>query len=537
MRNDMESPSGEGLRIGTAQEVRQLDSLVISQYGVQQCVLMDNAAVAARQVIDECWKVRASKVLIVCGTGNNGGDGFALARHLHARGAYLTVLLIGDALRFSEGAKLHYETAQKLPIKILTIDNTDAYSPLSQFDFSPFDLIVDALLGTGLSRVLDGHMASLVKKINRCDTPVLSLDIPSGINADTGEVLGSAIEADVTVSFGILKRGNLLYPGYTFGGKLYYSDISFPPEVINDDSLTLLENTPPLLPERNPAGYKGSFGKICVIGGSSQYRGAPALVASAALRAGAGYIRVAVPSEIAAQVFSFVPEAIILSMNSSEGFLGSEHCRELLEYASQSDITVLGPGLSTCPDSIRLARKLIPEVESPLVLDGDALTAVAGRDELCKNRKYPTILSPHSGEMARLLGVSVREVELNRISIALEAAKKYQSIVILKGAHSIIAAPSGESWMNLTGNSGMGTAGSGDVLSGLVAALLVTGSTPLHGTRLGVYLHGLAGDIVAKEKGETGLMAHDIVEHIPEAMCIFSEHTDQNSHAGKIIRL
>ncbi len=495
--------------------------MMIDDYGIDQMVLMENAAIAARDAIEKKWMITGQSILIACGTGSNGGDGFALARHLHSRGADVEVLIAGDANRISGCALNHYNTMKQLPLSLLHLDSSSDMDILSKLDSSIYDLIVDALLGTGLSRSIEGRMAVLINGINSSDVPVLSLDIPSGIDSNTGDIHGLAVKADATVSFGLLKRGNLLYPGYDFGGDLYFSSISFPPELTQDESIVLSINIPPPLRERNPAGHKGSFGKVLIIGGSPDFCGAPALAAAAALRTGSGYVRMAVPEIIASRVVSLVPEVVFSAMDGN-GFLSGEHGTELLELAAISDMVVLGPGLSTSPDSINLARSIIPEIEAPLLLDGDALTALAGQEELCRSRQYPTILTPHPGEMARLLESSIREVEIRRIETAIKAAERYAAIIVLKGAHSIIADPSGKAWINLTGNSGMGTAGSGDVLAGIIGSLIAGGGMPLDVVMQGVYLHGLAGDSASKSKGEACMLAGDIIEFLPEAFRIAS---------------
>lgn len=517
------------MRIGTAKDVRKLDAAVITDYGVPQSVLMENAAFAAKTVADSRWGIEDRNVLVVCGSGNNGGDGFALARLLYAKGAAVTVLMAGNPENLKGAAADNFQTIRSLPLEITHSEVIG--------DFERFDYIVDALFGTGLSRPVEGRAAALIESLNRSTPPILSLDIPSGIDADTGEELGTSVRADATVTFGIPKRGNLLYPGFTRGGCLYYSEISFPPEVTGDESLTLSVNVPPPPPHRDSAGHKGSFGKVLIIGGSENYRGAPTFAAAAALKTGAGYARLAVPSDLAPQIFPLVPEAVFLPMEGN-GSLGAEHVQTLLEQAAAADTVVLGPGLSTHPESVRLVREFIPAAEATLVVDGDALTALAGREELCRDRPFPTVLTPHPGEMARLLGSSIKEIESRRVETALEAADRYGCLVILKGAHSLIASPSGRAWMNLTGNAGMGTAGSGDILSGLIGALAAQCGNTEHAledaVRLGVHIHGLAGDLAAEKMGEVGMTAGDILESLPAAFREFGPRLASDPFSGKI---
>lgn len=369
--------------------------------------------------------------------------------------------------------------------------------------------------------------------MNASQVPILSLDIPSGINADTGAVLGTAVRAEATVTFGMPKRGNLLYPGYACGGDLYCSEISFPPEAVESASIAVETGAPPNLPLRDPAGHKGSFGKVLIIGGAPNYRGAPAMAASAALRSGAGYARLAVPAVLAPQIFPLVPEAVFLPMEGAGGALGAEHTPALLEHADSADSAVIGPGLSTAPESIRLAREFIAAAKLPLVIDGDALTALAGREEITRSRSADSILTPHPGEMARLLGSSIQDVESNRIEIAREAAERYGATVVFKGAHTVIAEADGSVWMNLTGNAGMGTAGSGDVLAGLIGALAARMNASA-AARLGVHLHGLAGDLAAAEVGETGMTATDLLEALPAAFRRYPGSIADDPFSGRI---
>jgi len=548
------------VKVATALDIQRLDSSAIVNYGISESILMENAAIAARGVIARRWGVPGRRVLVACGPGNNGGDGFALARLLYSQGATVTVLVAGRSdinsrggatvgaatnrgfdnssrLQDSEGAAGdNLRIAQRLPLKFLQLYSLT--SLLAKTDFDSFDVIVDALLGVGLSRNLEGPMAALVERINASDTPILSLDIPSGVNADTGEVLGVAVRAEVTVVFGLLKRGNLLYPGFDLGGDLYCSEISYPPELCNDDSIALSVNVPPVLSAREPAGHKGTFGKILIVGGSPGYCGAVALAGGAALRSGVGYVYLAIPSAMVSQAFPLVPEAVFLPQGESS-YLGSEHLPKLLEASSRADAVVLGSGLSTQPESIRLALELIALIEAPLIIDGDGLTALAGRDELSRSRTYPTFLTPHSKEMARLLGSSPSEVSTRRIDTALEAADRYGAMIVLKGAHSIIANPNGKVWINLTGNAGMGTAGSGDVLAGLLGALAAShpnlDSADL--LRLAVYLHGLAGDLASLNLGQISLNARDIVTFLPQAFMEHKKKLTFNPFSGKIMQI
>ena len=511
------------MKIATSRDSKRLDESVIADYGVSQAVLMENAALAARSVAEKQWGVRGREVLVVCGIGNNGGDGCALARLLYAQGAAVTLLIAGESRRMRGAAAENYAIVERLPLEILSLGTGDHPAILNQLDIDRFDYVVDALFGTGLSREITGRMAALVNTLNHHRSPILSLDIPSGVDSDTGAILGCAIQAQATISFGVLKQGNLLFPGYALGGTLYHSEISFPPEMYEE--LLVETNVPPALPSRHAAGHKGSFGKVLIIGGSAQYAGAPTLAAQAALRCGAGYARLALPAPLCSRIFPLVPEAVFLPQHGS--VLSLDHLENLVEQAEASNAVVLGPGISTDPSSAELTRQLLTRISVPLVIDGDGLTALAGHEELTRERHAQTILTPHPGEMARLLGSSVSEVEARRLDTAREAADRYGALVALKGAHTVICTPQGREWINLTGNAGMGTAGSGDVLAGMTAALLARSDSFEEGCsdalRLAVHLHGRAGDVAAEELGEDGITASDLVKSLPKAFLVHEE--------------
>ncbi len=527
------------MRIGTACNCRNLDESLIRDFGIPQAVLMENAALAARGAACMLWNIPGRRVLAVCGGGNNGGDALALSRLLHAKGAEVCVLLTADPSSLSGAALDNFRIVKNLGLNIIKLDtshSSQAVHALNSIDFSSYYLVVDGLFGTGLSRPVKGVPAHLIELINTSGRPVLALDIPSGINADTGEIMGCAVQAAATVSFGVPKRGNLLYPGFTAGGRLFVSEISFPPETVNSKELALSLNNPGPLPLRNPAGHKGSFGKILVVGGSPEYSGAPLLAAAAALKAGAGYVRLAVPEQLIDRMFPLLPEALFIPLECGGGAAGSEHVPDILKECARSDTLVLGPGLSTTAGSIRLARELIEAAECPLIIDGDALTALAGKEELCREKESPVILTPHPAEMARLLGSSVHEVNTRRVDCALEAAGRYNAVTVLKGAHSIIAFPSGEAKINLTGNSGMATAGSGDVLAGITGAL-AAGCPAETAAALGVFIHGMAGDLAAAACGEHGTTAQNILNSVPEAFRLYPEEIRTNPYSGKITLL
>ncbi len=481
------------MRVGSAQSVRRLDESVMQKFGVSQTILMEHAALAACNTAETCWGLKDRRVLLVCGRGNNGGDALALARLMHVRGAVVEIVLAANPNSLAGAAAENWTIVQRLPLKTQVLRNSPDSGFLDGVDFLSPDFLVDGLFGTGLSRPVEGLPAELIKRLNTSGRPVLSLDIPSGICADTGAVLGCAVRADATVSFGMLKQGNLLYPGF-------------------------------------------EHCKVLVIGGSSHYCGAPVLAASAALRSGAGYVRLALPEYLTGRAFGLLPEAVYVPLKCGGSAPGPEHMTELMQQASASSSVVLGPGLSTAKGPAELVLELAAALECPLTVDGDALTALAANHAICRKRRAPTILTPHAAEMARLLGRTTEEINARRLDCALEAAALYNAVVVLKGAHSIIAFPSGKARINLTGNCGMGTAGAGDVLAGRIGAL----SAQTHAedaASLAVFIHGLAGDLAAGRLGERGLTAGDILHSVPEAFRLFPEVIRESKFSGKITRV
>ncbi|MFP4032859.1 MAG: NAD(P)H-hydrate dehydratase, partial [Desulfococcaceae bacterium] len=343
--------------------------------------------------------------------------------------------------------------------------------------------------------------------------------IPSGIHGDTGQIMGVAVQARATITFGLPKIGNLLYPGAAHGGRLGATHISFPPALYDDETLKLRINDPPPLPFRDPDGHKGGFGDALFIAGSGSYYGAPHLSAMAFLKSGGGYSRLAAPESIVPVLGGMGPEIVFAPQSeTADGTIAAENRSRLLDMAGRADFVVMGPGLSLDEETQGLVRELASEIPRPLLLDGDALTAVSAHPEILKNRKAETILTPHPGEMARLTGKSVEAVVSDRIGVLTEAAKALDATIVLKGAHSQIGGPDGRIRFNLSGNAGMGTAGAGDVLTGAIAAMAGLGMKPADAVDKGVFLHGLAGDLAAEAIGPDGMTARDILAALPEAV-------------------
>ncbi len=348
---------------------------------------------------------------------------------------------------------------------------------------------------------------------------MLSLDIPSGIDGDSGQVLGAAVQANMTVTFGLPKTGNLLYPGYAHGGKLYCSHISFPPELYNRQDIRVETNNPLALPPRKGDTHKGACGKVLFIAGSASYLGAPYFAAQSFLKSGGGLSFLATPEKVIPAIGKKGREIVFLPQKgTAEGSIALDNKKFLLDYSRQVDLVVIGPGLSLHPETQRLVRDLVPAIRKPIVIDGDGLTAVAEDLSVLKGRKAPTILTPHPGEMCRLAKTNPEDLQSKRIEILQKTGRELKSVIVLKGAHSLIGFPDGRVYINLSGNAGMATAGSGDVLTGVIAAMYGLGFSAENALRMGVFAHGLAGDLAAGSAGEDGLVAGDIMAALPGAL-------------------
>jgi len=500
------------MKLASVLQAAQMDKSATEEYSIPELILMENAAVASCSVIKNGFSIEGNNFLILCGIGNNGGDGLALARLLYSEGGAPLVLLNGSADQLTNCALQNYSILKNLPIEI--IDNFKIET-LNK-EISQTDIIIDALLGTGLNRDITGFLKDVINTSNASRKPIISIDIPTGINGNTGQIMGSAFLSQRTITFGSLKIGNLLYPGYKNGGELYLSRISLPPEIYESDSINMEISICKPLPERNSAGHKGTFGDILTIAGSRAYLGAPSFAASAVLKSGAGYSRLAIPVSLIPVLSSTNRETVFLPLaETPEGTIDKSNLSVLLKAGEKSDGIIIGPGLSLNIDTAQLIRDFVKSYNKFLLIDGDGISAIAGNEELISRRKLPAVLTPHMGEMSRLCGYSIKEIKNNPVQILKNCALKYNSIIVLKGAHSLIGFPDGKVLLNLTGNSGMGTAGSGDILTGVIAAFSAMGMSVSDAVINGVFVHGAAGDFAAEILGKDGITASDILNKIP----------------------
>jgi len=515
------------MKISTVEEMRNLDKSAIENFGIPQEILMENAGEAVYFVILQEFGIRDKSFAVFCGSGNNGGDGLVTARKIHSTGGNVRIYLLGDEKRFKGSAKKNLEIVSGLPIPVTPID---AIEPIEE-ELRNCDAIVDALFGTGLTRNVEGPYREVIRWINHSRKTVFSIDIPSGINGNTGRIMGEAVKSDYTVSFGLPKLGNMLYPGFDYCGKLYVTHISFPPSLHNQSSFKVELNQPPELPSRDEKGHKGTFGDTLFIAGAASYLGAPYFSAMSFLKAGGGYSRLASPSSLTPFIANKGSEIVFVPLEeTSSGSIALHNKKKLEEMAEQVDMVVIGPGLSLNEETRELVRQLTKEIGKPLLIDGDGITAVADDTDCLKGRRHPTILTPHPGEMSRLARKSVEEVMKNQIALAQKESKKLNAALVLKGAHSLIALPDERVFINTSGNSGMATAGSGDVLTGTIAAMYGLGLDLSDAARTGVFLHGFSGDLAAGKKGKDGITAQDILDFLPLALKTYRENHDELMH-------
>ncbi len=510
------------MKVVTANEMRQIDQQTIHGIGIPGTVLMEYAGGAVVAAIQKHFS-ECRRVAVVVGKGNNGGDGLVVARKLSLAGLSVKVILVSPPHEFTGDALINLQIAQNLNLPI-----AQALSPpdLEQLQpqISEHDLIVDAIFGTGLRGAVRGFVASVIACINDSSAPIVAIDLPSGLQADTGAIEGACVNATYTVTIGLPKRGLLIHPGADTTGTLEIADIGFPPKVVESLMVrvnwTRLGDAFKLIPPRCRNSHKGTYGRVFVAAASAGMTGAATLTSQAAYRVGAGLVTVGIPKSLNPILEAKLTEVMTLPLcETNVKTLALDAGSQILEFVEKTEsILAIGPGLSRHPETVSLVHNLIRKSERPIVIDADGLNALAKSTKLLSNLPPQTVLTPHPGEMARLIGGTVSEVEGDRIGIAQQFAQGHDITLVLKGAPTVIASGSGTVWINSTGNSGMATGGMGDVLTGVIAGLMAQQSSSLNAAILGVYLHGLAADIAAESIGVHGLMAGDVLDALPNAI-------------------
>ena len=502
------------MKICTAQEMRKLDRAAEELGGIPGLLLMENAALAC---VQEILKRAPKSVGIFCGKGNNGGDGLAIARHLTNRGIETTVYFVcGTA--YQRDALVNYEIYTNMGGKCVELTGQTFF----EYHNIRHDLLVDAIFGTGISGAVHGIAAEVIEELNRLPIPVLSVDIPSGVSADDGSVGTVAVRADVTVTLAAYKRGLLLYPGADYAGEVILADISIPEYIMNQQNVTveLLDHAAAesIMPKRTAYSQKGDYGKVLIIGGSEGMSGAVCLAAQAALKCGAGLVLAGVPKNINPILEQKLTEPMTLALPETDGRLSGAAIPEILEKLSWCDAVLIGPGMGQSEETAEILAAVLSHAAVPVVLDADALNLLSRHMEYLDTCSAGIVLTPHSVEFSRISGWTLSEIEASRLTVSETFAQEHGVTLVLKGPHTIITAPDGGQKINLTGNSGMASGGSGDVLAGMTAAFLARGLQEKDAAALAVYLHGAAGDFAAKKLGEDSMSAVDLISEIPAAI-------------------
>lgn len=510
------------MKAPTANEMREIDRIAIHEYGIPGIVLMENAGVAiVRQIETIIEPVVDHKFCIFAGKGNNGGDGYVIARHLVNQGGKVKVFLLGKKDEVSGDARINLDILERIGVDILEISHDRDWDKVKvSVTFS--DCLVDALLGTGFRGEVSGDMARLIEIINAAGKLVVAVDIPSGVDADTGQIKGKAVMASHTVTLGLPKPGLFLYPGAEYAGHLMIADIGIPAAIVAGQNIkqniVMAGVVRGILPRRSPAAHKGTSGRLAVVAGSRGLSGAAAMTAQGALRSGAGLITLAAPASLQDVLAIKLTEVMTRPLAEDlSGAIGRQAVAEIVSLMASNDVLAIGPGLGRAEETTAAVRAILAAVDCPLVIDADALYALVGYTEKLAGCAALPILTPHPGEMALLTGLSTQAINDDRIGVARQAAGEWGCIVVLKGAGTVVAFPDGEVYINTSGNAGMATGGTGDVLTGIIAALIAQGLSSHDAAVAGVYIHGLAGDIAAAS-GMVGIVATDVIKAVPAAL-------------------
>ena len=511
------------MHVVTGTQMQALDRRTIEEGRVPSLVLMERAGAGTARFLQERFgPLRGKTVTIICGKGNNGGDGFVVARLLRQQRASVSTLLLAPPADLSRDAAAMYRRW----VRIAGTANSKRFQSADQAApvLAASDLVVDALLGTGLSSEVSGAYREAIDLINRSGKPVVALDIPSGIHADSGTRLGEAVRAAATVTFGYPKLGLYVGAGIDHAGCVYVVDIGIPPayaEAVNCRTILLTQDfVRKSLPVRSASSHKGTFGHAAILAGSVGKTGAAALAARAALRVGAGLVTVGTPSSVNDVLEAKLLEAMTIPLPETKArTLALSGLDRVLAFIQARTSLAIGPGLSTHPETVELIQSLMKHLDRPSVIDADALNALAGRAALLTACKIPPILTPHPGEMARLeVDATPQSVNADRLGTARRFARERGVFLVLKGARTVIARPDGLLAICPTGNPGMGTAGTGDVLTGMVAGLLAQKVPAWEAACSATFLHGAAGDLAAQRLGQAGMIAGDVIDQIPHAI-------------------
>jgi NAD(P)H-hydrate epimerase len=516
------------MKVLTSAEMKQIDRRTIEDVGIPGPVLMENAGIQVFRVLQALFPgLAGEKIVIVAGKGNNGGDGFVVARHLHNHGARPQVFLLAGKEEVHGDAALNLKIAQAVGVAVKEVRSPADWKKQQKI-LQEATVIIDAIFGTGLIKPAGGLYARAIESINKMPAFKLAVDIPSGLSSDSYEVVGPAVKADLTVTLAAPKIAHVFPPAEELVGDFVVADISIPPFLFDDKNLKLemveKANLLACFRKRKRDSHKGNYGHLFIIAGSLGKTGAAALAARAAYKTGAGLVTVGTPRTclpiIARSMMELMTEPLA---ETEEKTLSSEALPKVLDLSKGKDALLVGPGISTQESTRQFLWKLIPKIRRPLVIDADGLNILGLKRELLRKLPRPTILTPHPGEFARLAGLTVPEVLRKRLELVPSFAREHGVILVLKGYRTLVGAPDGRVFINPTGNPGMATGGTGDVLSGMIGALLMQQKDPLQAALAAVYLHGLSGDLASRRIGERAIVAGDLIRFLPQAVRAMEE--------------
>lgn len=506
--------------IVTANEMQEMDRQTIESFGIPGRVLMEAAGRGATWfMLDRFPDLAGKSVAVVAGRGNNGGDGHVIARYLSHRRIDVTVYLLAERSKVAGDAAANLDLLDPLNIPVVEVPEAAAFGKIKG-QMSHHDIFVDAILGTGLKSDVRGFLKDAIVFINGLNKPVFAVDMPSGLNSDTGQICGECIRADATATFAFAKIGHFIYPGAGLCGSLKIIDIGIPPHIteavgpqqylLSDDRIRHIFQS------REPDAHKGRAGHLLVVAGSAGKTGAAAMTSTSAIRVGAGLVTLGIASSLNPILETQVVEAMTSPLPELPGgILGETALEAVKKLMEGKQCLALGPGLGQEPETRKLVQQLLSDSMIPMVIDADGLNNLAVDIQILKSKQVPVVLTPHPGEMARLLATGVQAIQDDRIGTAREFAVKFDVHVVLKGAHTVIAHPTGRAYVNTTGNAGMASGGMGDVLTGVIAGLIIQGYDMEQACQLGVYLHGAAADSLQRKVGPVGYLATEVMDRIP----------------------
>lgn len=514
------------MKIADASTIRDIDRVAVEKYGISGLQLMENAGRGVAEVVlKELGEAACgSKAAIFAGKGNNGGDGYVAGRHLHNAGIAVTIYTLCKLDELKGDAASNAASWRKMNGRIEELLSNEAVKAAAE-SIEKSDIVIDAIFGTGLSEEVTGVHGEAIRLINRLNKKIISIDIPSGIHATTGAVLGEAVRASLTATMAMPKLGLLLFPGRAHTGRVEVVDIGVPREVISEPSIkwNLLgpSDISGILKPRKSESHKSSHGHLLVLAGSPGLTGAAYMSGAAALRAGAGLVTVGVPESLHGIMEVKTTEVMTVGLPETNRRLGTAAYEEIRRIAANKTALVIGPGAGTSEELMKLIELILQDIHIPVVIDADGLNSFAPKIASLKGLKTEVVLTPHPGEMSRLLNMKIQAIQADRIGAAEKLVEMTGATVVLKGAYTVIACPSGQVYLNPTGNPGLATAGTGDILAGMLGAFLAQGYSAFEASAAAVYIHGLAGDEAKSKSGELGMIATDLLGFIPSIINSF----------------